>query len=375
MFEVFNASATATASSSALLSGKTYTITQSAQADGVSTISNADAIKEARQNAQTLADQAVTDYTNLVINCNSKEINWTSYDYTEFKTSDGAILYFYSQKAKKVAKGNLLFLPGWSSSPDVFSPLINDNTNFTDNYNIYLLTQRGYNLQPQNNGNDIARYAADTKNFIESKNLTDLITISHSMGCSTLWYFIGLYGEKYFKGSVFIDQSPVLLINPRNTEKENLEYGSIFNTEQLFSITNTLIYEDKKTGDELKIALYSTFFTPEFKLTKPDIVQNVYDGIINYNNISSGQVVFNHVCINYSNDVLSNGINNPALLIGGTYSVVPEESKSIIYEKQFFKNSQLRILDREQGGSHLMFIENAPLVNEYINHFFQKYNL
>ena len=86
-------------------------------------------------------------------------------------------------------------------------------------------------------------------------------------------------------------------------------------------------------------------------------------------------MVFNHVCINYTNDVLSNGINNPALLIGGTYSVVPEESKSIIYEKQFFKNSQLRILDREQGGSHLMFIENAPLVNEYINHFFQKYNL
>ena len=71
MFEVFNASATATSSSSALLSGKTYIITQSAQADGVSTINNDDAIKEARKNAQTLADQAVTDYTNLVINCNS----------------------------------------------------------------------------------------------------------------------------------------------------------------------------------------------------------------------------------------------------------------------------------------------------------------
>lgn len=373
MFKVFNASATATASSSALLSGKTYTITESAQADGVSTISNDDAIKEAQTYAVTLADQSVTEYTNLVINCNSKDIQWTNYTYSEFETSDGAILYYYSQPAKNAAKGNILLLPGWTGSPNVFSPLINGNSNLTDNYNLYLLTQRGYNLQPQNNGNDIARYAADTKEFIEAKKLTDLITITHSMGCSTLWYFIGLYGEDFFKGYVFIDQGPILYKNPKNTDEENLAYGSIFDSAQLFGITNTLIYEDKSVGDALKIGFYSTMFTPEFKLTKPEIMEDVYAGITNYNNISSGQVLFNHVCINQENDVLLKGINKPSLLIGGTYSIVPYQS--VIYEKQFFKNSELHIFDREQGGSHFMFVENAPLTNTYINDFFLKYNL
>lgn len=373
MFNVFNASATATASSSALLSGKSYTITQSAQADGVSTNSNEDAIKEAQTNSQKLADQAVTEYTNLVINSNSREINWTSYNYSEFKTSDGAILYFYSQTAKKVAKGNLLFLPGWSQTPDSFSPLITGNSNLTDNYNIHILTTRGYNLQPQHNLNNIARYAADTKEFIEAKNLTDLVTVSHSMGCSVLWYFIGLYGEKHFKGCVFLDQGPILLKNPRNTDQQNLEYGSIFDTTQLFGISNTLIYEDKKTGDELKIGFCSTMFTPEFKLTKPDTMTYIYDGAINYDNIASGQILFNHVCINQINDVLSKGINLPSLLIGGTYSIVPYQS--IIYEQQFFKNSELHIFSREEGGSHFMFVENAPLTNKYIDNFFKKYNL
>ena len=100
MVRVFNASATATASSSAFLDGKSYTITESAQANGVSTISDNDAIKEAQINAQNLANQAVTEYTNLVINCNSKDIQWTNYTYSEFKTSDGAILYFNTQPAK-----------------------------------------------------------------------------------------------------------------------------------------------------------------------------------------------------------------------------------------------------------------------------------
>ena len=167
--------------------------------------------------------------------------------------------------------------------------------------------------------------------------------------------------------------STILYKNPRNTDEQNLEYGSIFDSEQLFSITNTLIYEDKKTGDELKVGFDSTMFTPEFKLTKPDIMKYIYDGVVNYDNIASGQIIFNHVCINQINDVLSKGINNPALLIGGTYSIVPYQS--VVYQQQFFKNSQLHIFDREQGGSHFMFVENAPLTNTYINDFLQKYNL
>lgn len=370
-FKAFSATATANGSSFVDLNGNLITFTQSSAAPGFSNVSTEDAIKDAQQNAGIFLNQAIQEYKELLITSNAREVNWVNYNYEPFVTSDGATLYFYYQPAKNEKKGNMLFIPGWSQSPDSFSPMITTNTNFTDNYDIYILAMRGYNLQEQNVGNCMARYAADVKEFIESKKITDVIPVTHSMGCSVIWYFIGLYGEDYFKAYIFIDQCPILYKNPRNTDEQNLEYGSIFDSAQLFGITNTLIFGSKQEGDDLKVGFVSGMFTPEFKTTKPNVMTDVYAGTINYYNIASGQILFNHICINQIDDVLRAIIKKPSLLIGGVVSIIPFQS--IIYEKQFFQTSEVKIFTREQGGSHFMFVENPELTNQYANEFLEKW--
>lgn len=372
MFKAFSATASATATGSVDLDGVVNTFSQSAEAPGFSYESTDDAIKNAQTNANIIVEQAVQEYTELIINSNSRVVNWVNYNYIPFTVSDGAILYYYYQPAKIEKKRTLLCIPGWAASPDSFSPIISTNSILNNYYDIYILTMRGYNLQPQISGNNVPRYSADVKEFIESKNLTDITTMTHSMGCSVIWDFIGLYSEKYFKNYLLIDQGPVIYKNPRNTEEENLKLGSTFDSAQLFEYTNTLIYDSKEAGDALKIEFAKTMFTPEFVLTRPAIMQDIYEGTINYYNITSGQVLFNTVCLNQINDVLNAGINNPALLIGGIYSVVPYQS--IIYQTKYYKEYELHIFDRPQGGSHFMFVENPELMNEYINTFLGKYD-
>ena len=66
-------------------------------------------------------------------------------------------------------------------------------------------------------------------------------------------------------------------------------------------------------------------------------------------------------------DHINKGIQKPTLLIGGLVSIIPWQT--IVYQQQFYCQSQVRIFTEEQGGSHNMFMENPFLFNDYLNCF------
>ncbi len=293
---------------------------------------------------------------------------WTELPLNEFKTSDNATCFYYERQASNICclKGTLLFLLGWSQGPDNWSPVLLTNEYIKKHYNVYVLVMRGYNNIPDVSGNFIARYAEDVKEFIECFNLFNLVTITHSMGCAVLWYLIGLYGEKYFDAYITVDQPLVILVNPINSEERNKELGSIFTTDGLFEFYNTSNIGPIE-ADVVKRGFESLCFTQNFIQNQPETYEKVLQGLYKYYYLSTSNVIFNHACNNYLNDVVQKGFTKPTLLIGGKVSIVPWQT--MVYQKQFYTDAEVRIFEADQDGSHSMYIENYKLFNQYINEF------
>jgi pimeloyl-ACP methyl ester carboxylesterase len=292
---------------------------------------------------------------------------WADLPLREFITSDGATCFFYGRKASNCfcSKGTLLFVSGWSQGPNNWSPVLLTNEYVKKNYDVYVFVTRGYNQKLDLTGNSIARYATDVKEFIEAHRLRKLITVTHSMGCSVLWYLIGLYGEKYFDGYVVVDQPLQVLVNPVNSVERNLELGSIFTTDALFGFYNSSIVGPSES-DAVRSAFELSCFTKKFVEQEPETYAKALDGVLKYQYQAVNSVIFNHACNDYLN-VVSKGLKRPALLIGGKVSIVPWQT--MVYQKQFYTDAQVKIFEADQDGSHSMYIENYSLFNQYLNEF------
>lgn len=302
-------------------------------------------------------------------------IEYTNLKLNKFLTSDKAKLYYYKRRSKCEKRGTVLIILGWNQIANGWSPVLNSNKLLKKYYDVWILVMRSFNKNEIVYGNSIARYARDVYEFIKCKNLKDVIYVGHSMGTSILWQMISLYGEKLFKGYGIIDQGPILLQNPTWNETQNKEFGAIFTPDQgpsgLFSVTDG-IKQSQENADQIKDVFIRTMFTEKFKQEYPEIVTKTIQGAQNYYYFSSGEILYDHICKNWIDDILNKIIKKPALLIGGIVSIVPYQS--IIYQTQYYKNKKVHIFTEEQGGSHNMFIENPQLFNQYLNDFLKYIN-
>ena len=295
---------------------------------------------------------------------------WVDMRLHKFKTSDNATLFFYKRSASCNPKGTLLFLLGWSQGPNNWSPSLSTNKYVNKYYDVYVLVMRGYDNIPDITNNFVARYSKDVVEFIKCKNLNNVIPVTHSMGCSVIWDLIGLYGESMFDGYVFVDQPIQVLVNPAYTIQQNLKLGSIFTTDALFGFYNTSAIGPAESA-AARSAFEHTCFTPQFITEHPNIYQKALNGTLNYNYQATNEVLFNHACNNYD-QILSRGLHKPALLIGGRVSIVPWQT--VVNQKKYYKNAEVKIFEANQGGSHSMYIENYSLFNKYLNEFLIKRN-
>lgn len=295
-----------------------------------------------------------------------KKFPWANLLLRKFITSDNATLFFYKKCAKNESKGTLLFLSGWSQGPNNWSPSLLTNKYVKKYYNVYVLVMRGYNNILDDFNNYIARYSQDVVEFINCKKLTNITSITNSMGCSVIWYLLGLYGETFFNSYIFVDQPIQVLINPAYTQEQNLKLGSVYTTDDLFKF-----YNGCAGGPNESAVLRTTTsgFTPEFIIQQPKIYIKAQKDVLNYNYKVVNEVLFNHVCNNYE-QILIKGIKKPALLIGGKVSIFPWQA--IVYQKKFYKTATVKIFEADQGGSHSMYIENYSLFNKYVNEFLAK---
>jgi pimeloyl-ACP methyl ester carboxylesterase len=185
------------------------------------------------------------------------------------------------------------------------------------------------------------------------------------MGCSVLWYLLGLYGETLFDSYVVVDQPIQVLINPAYSTEKNLTLGSIFSTEALFGFYNGCAVGPDESA-VIRTGFEKSCFTENFLVQQPKTFEKALEGTLKYNYKVVNEVIFNHACNNYE-QILIKGLKKPALLIGGRVSIVPWQT--IVYQKRYYKTATVKIFEADQGGSHSMYLENYTLFNKYLNEF------
>ena len=81
--------------------------------------------------------------------------------------------------------------------------------------------------------------------------------------------------------------------------------------------------------------------------------------------VLAAALLYNHVTQDWRD--LIPRITLPTLIIGGRTSVVPWPSQVWIHEQ--IVGSSLEIFEKNEGGSHFMFIEAAPKFNRLLAEF------
>lgn len=132
----------------------------------------------------------------------------------KFLTSDKVNLAYDMQGEGQ----DVIFLAGYSAAAETWFP---QREAFVEaGYRVILLDRRshGWSDNPVY-GHRLSRHAADLQEFIEYLGLEKVILIGQSMGASTIYAYLSLFGDKKILGAVSIDQTPQML----NTEQWN--YG------------------------------------------------------------------------------------------------------------------------------------------------------
>ena len=293
----------------------------------------------------------------------TKKFPWKSLELSKFKTSDNQTLFYHFQPAE-CPIGNIVLTLAWNMSPDVFSPLLITNKKIKKYYNVYLFIMRGY-IKNSIYNNCLIRCTIDLNEFIEHFKIKKFIIMGHSIGNALWWHYIQSYGEKNIIKFILIDESPVLLKNPRNTDIENQEYGSIIPLARLFTDYNNLT-QDNLSAEKYRLNEILPQFSDMFKKENPNIMEKLIKKINYYYLTPSAQILFSHQPSNWINNLLTAKINIPTYLFGGINSVVPYTS--IIYQKQYYPNSFIYIFKGE-SSSHFAWMENYNKFNKLINKF------
>lgn len=274
------------------------------------------------------------------------------------KTWDGVTLHC-KQVGPKSAP-NLLFIPGWSQSAAQWRKQVQ---HFGKNFRVTTYDHRGHgeSEKPQG-GYRVSRLASDLNDLINVLDLKDVTLVGHSMGCSVIWSYWDLFADsrKRISKLVLADEPICLVMNPAWTAEEVVARSAIFTPESLFQTANGM-----KHSDDVRTALLRSMFTSAVK-------QEDFDWVLEQNCKMSAKnaatLLLDHGGKDWI-DVLPT-ISVPTLVIGAKGSIAAYQGIESI--AKLIDGSDIKIFEKEGGGSHFMFWENAEKFNSVVDDFVHK---
>jgi len=143
-------------------------------------------------------------------------------DRKSFTTSDGATLSYL-----EVGSGQpFIMIPGWSQTAAQWGAQIN---HFAQTHHVFALDMRGHGDSADvTHGYRITRLSKDVRELMLDKDLSDVILMGHSMGCSLIWGYFDLWGDDRVAKLVLCDQSAFLSDNPLLSDQEKTDSGVPF---------------------------------------------------------------------------------------------------------------------------------------------------
>ena len=250
----------------------------------------------------------------------------------------------------------VVMLPGAGLSAELFKFQIED---FSNRFRVISLDKRGHGKSEKvEYGFRVSRFAKDLDDLISYLKLDEVIIIAHSLGASTAYNYIDLFGTERISKLVIVDEPAALLINPIWNEKERQNYGAIYKAGTLHELTNSFVSDN---ADELYQKIVDMMTTRHASKAQKDLILNCLD----ISGQAASLLYFNNISQDYR-DVMRK-INVPTLLITGTMSQIPWQSQRWMHEQ--IPHSKIEIFSEDEGGSHFMFVENPGKFNKIVNSF------
>ena len=245
-------------------------------------------------------------------------------------------------------------LHGWSQSAELFRYQIDKLGEY---YRVLAIDMRGHGLSEKvDHGYKISRLSKDLLEFFFALDLSDIVILAHSMGCSVLWCYWDLFGGERLSKLVLVDQEPFMIINPGWSNDEREIVGAGISHKSIFDVTNAI---SSPNGKEFS----SQFIAGRFTST---IDEQTLNWVIKQNLLlprdHAATLLFNHFTQDWR-DVIPT-INIPTLIITGRASNKPLKSQEWINQK--IPGSRLEIFGENEGGAHFMFIENPTKFNKIV---------
>jgi len=266
-------------------------------------------------------------------------------------TSDGVRLHYTDTGG---GGQPLLMLHGWSLSGAVFKHQV---AGLSDMYRVLTLDCRGHGESERpRRGYRAARLAKDLQDALISLDLNDVALLGWSMGCCVAWSYWDLFGAERLKTLILVDEAPWLL--PSYSIYEDQPYT--LDCAMLDRLYMGLIgpEADQLTAGFLRMMHTAAFPVHESEWLLSEALKMPRD--------LAALLLLDQICTDWRDTIET--ITLPTLVIAGRASLI--KWKTQVWIAEHIPGARLEIFEEDEGGSHVMFLENPGkfngLVREHI---------
>jgi pimeloyl-ACP methyl ester carboxylesterase len=206
----------------------------------------------------------------------------------------------------------------------------------------------------------VHRLAYDLAQLLEHLALTDTILVGHSMGCSVIWAHLELVGAARLADLVLVDQSPAMVVDPVWDERTIGRAGVIFTDRELHAVCHSLA--DPESHEQAVRAIVAGMLTPA---ASSALRERVVACGLRVDGTFAASLLRNHAHQDWRRQI--GLINLPTQVVAGRASVVPWTAAEWIPRR--IPGARLEICERDEGGSHLLALENPAKRNRLLSEF------
>ena len=272
------------------------------------------------------------------------------------RTNDGVNLH-----CLEAGEGQpIVMIPGWSQTAEQFKFQLDG---LSQNYRCIALDMRGHGESDKVDfGYKIQRLAKDIYDVLEDLDLSEVILLGHSMGCSVIWCYWDLFLNHRLSKLILVDQMPFMTANPTWSEGELESSGARRGPAESLDLCNRLA---GPAGEAMTSDMIGGMLTSG---ASPETRDWIIERNLRLSRARAAQLFFNHSVQDWR-DVIPR-IDLPTLIVGGRASSVSWKSQEWINSQ--IEGSRLEIFEEEEGGSHFMFIENSSKFNHVVLNFLRQ---
>lgn len=266
-----------------------------------------------------------------------------------FTTNDGIRLHFLQQGTGPT----IVFLPGWTQSASGFATQF---AALSEKYRCVALDYRGHgDSECPDHGYRVSRFARDCQDLLDHLDLTEIILLGHSAGCSVIWSFIELFGQQRLRGLILCDQTLAYVKRPSWSVSDCKHYGALATGDEVIEIADSLAGPD---GESLMNRFIVQMFDPDFNA---EALQQILNRSLKVPRYAAAQLVLSVMQSDFR-DIIPL-IKLPTLCIGGNHSHLGTQVMPWIAAQ--IPNAKIAMLDTH----HFVHLESPDSFNRIVSTF------